>query len=66
MRAFAATGGHDVPWLIDQLVPCLAAVVDNVVIGGEDAVGEPVFAQELPDVLDGVELGAFGFAARRC
>ena len=41
MRPFAPTNGHDVPWLIDELVPCLAAMVDDVVVGGEDAVGEP-------------------------
>src|SRR3546814_11512436 len=46
--------------LIDELVPSLAAVVDDVVVGGEDAVGGPVVAQELPDVFDGVKFGAFG------
>jgi len=56
----AASDGHDVPWLIDKLVPGLAAVVDDVVVGCEDAVGEPVIAHELPDVLDRVQLGTFG------
>jgi len=51
--------GHDVPTLIDEFVPCLAAVVDEIVVGIEDAVGEPVVAQELPDVFDQVELEAF-------
>jgi len=55
MRPFAATDGHDVPRLIDELVPSLAAVVDDVVVGGEDAVGEPIVAHELPDILDRVE-----------
>ena len=32
-------------------------MVDNVVVGSEDAVGEPVVADELPDILDRVELG---------
>jgi len=49
-----------VPWLVDELVPGLAAVIDDVVVGGEDPVGEPVVAHELPDVLDRVEFGAFG------
>jgi len=35
--------------LIDELVPSLAAVVDEIVVGFEDAVGEPVVAHELPD-----------------
>ena len=48
------------PWLIDELVPSLAAVVDDVVVGAEDAVREPVVAHELPDILDGIEFGAFG------
>jgi hypothetical protein len=34
-------------------------VIDEIVVGFEDAVGEPVVAHKLPDVLDGVELGAF-------
>ena len=53
------TDGHDVPWLIDEVVPLLAAVIDDVVVGCENPVGEPVVAHELPDVLDRVELGAF-------
>jgi hypothetical protein len=45
--------------LFDELVPCLAAVVDEIVRGFEDAVGEPVVAHELPDVFDRVELETF-------
>jgi len=60
MRPLAASDGHDVPRLIDELVPRLAAMIDDVVVGREDAVGEPVFAHELPDVLDRVEFRAFG------
>jgi hypothetical protein len=55
----AQSDGHDAPRLVDELVPCVAAVVDEIVIGFEDAVGEPVVAHELPDVLDRIELGAF-------
>jgi len=36
----------------------VAAVVDDVVIGLEDAVGEPVVAHELPNVLHHVEFRA--------
>lgn len=55
-----ATGGHDAPRLIDELVPGLAAMADDVVVKGEDAVGGPVVAHELPDVLDRVQLEALG------
>ena len=34
-------------------------MVDDVVIGLENAVGEPVVAHELPDVFHRIELGAF-------
>ena len=59
MGPFAQSDGHDAPGLIDELVPGVAAVVDEIVVGFEDAVGEPVVAHELPDVLDRVEFGAF-------
>ena len=37
-------------------VPGFAGGVDDVVVGLEDTVGEPILAQILPDVLDRVEL----------
>jgi hypothetical protein len=36
-------------------------MVDEIVVGEEDAVRQPIVAQELPDVLDGIQLGAFGW-----
>src|SRR5262249_5732492 len=54
----AQSVGHDAPRLIDELVPCRTTMVDEIVVGFEDAVGEPVVAHELPDVLDRVELWA--------
>jgi hypothetical protein len=54
------TDGHYAPWLFDDFVPCLAAYVDDVVVGLEDAVGQPVFAHELPEVFDWVEFWGFG------
>ena len=51
--------GHDAPRLINEAVPCEAAVVEDIVVRLEDAVRQPVVAHELPDVLDRVELGAF-------
>lgn len=59
MRPLAEADGHDAPGLVDELVPSLAAVIDEIIVGFEDAVGEPVVAHELPDILDRVELGAF-------
>jgi len=60
MRPIAQADGHDAPGLLDELVPGVAAVSDDVVVGFEHAVGEPVVAQELPDVFGRVEFGAFG------
>jgi hypothetical protein len=51
--------GHDARWLVDQLVPSITAMIDNLVVGFEDAVGEPIIPHELPDVFDGIEFWAF-------
>ena len=59
MGPLAQSDGHDPPGLLDELVPSVAAVVDDIVVGFEDAVGEPVVAHKLPDVFHGVELGGF-------
>ena len=59
MCPLAQSDGHDAPGLIDELVPCLAAVIDEIIVGFEDAVREPVVAHKLPDILNRVELGAF-------
>jgi len=48
------------PRLVDQLVPGEAAMVEDVLVGPEDAIRKPVVAHELPDVLDRVQLGGFG------
>jgi hypothetical protein len=52
--------GHDAPGLIDKLVPGVAAVIDDILGGFEDPIGEPVVAHELPDVLGWVQLGRLG------
>ena len=49
--------GHDAPRLIDELVPGVAAVINDIVVRGVDTVRQPVVAHELPDVLDGIQLG---------
>lgn len=55
MRPSPTPDGHDFPGLVDEVVPGVAAEGDDLVVGCEDAVGQPVVAQELPDVLDWVE-----------
>jgi hypothetical protein len=59
VRPVAQSDGHDPPRLVDELVPSLTAMVDEIVVGFEDAVGEPVVAHELPDVFYRVEFGGF-------
>ena len=53
----AAGNGHDFPGLIDERVPGVAAVIDDVVEGFEDTVRQPVCPHELPDVFLRIELG---------
>ncbi len=55
MCPFPPSDGHDLPWLIDELVPGLAAQGDDLVIGYEDPVRQPVVAHELPYVFDRIE-----------
>jgi hypothetical protein len=39
------------------LIPGIAAVIEDILVGLEDAVREPVVAYELPDVFDRVQFG---------
>jgi hypothetical protein len=57
MRPVAQSDRHDGPRLVDELVPGIAAVLEDVLVGAEDAIGEPVVADELPDVFDRIEFG---------
>ena len=57
MSPIAQTDGHDAPGLIAETVPSIATQIDDLIVGFEDAVGEEVVAQELPDILDGVQFG---------
>ena len=59
MSPVAQPDGHDARGLIDEVVPGVAAMIDDIVVVPEHAVGGPVVAHELPDVLHDVELGAF-------
>lgn len=60
MCPLAHSDGRDAPRLIDELVPCEAAVIDDVVVRFEDAVRQPIVAHELPDIFNWIELGATG------
>ena len=66
MRPFADADGHDFPGHIDELVPSRAAVIQDGFIRAENAVGDPVVADELPDVLHWIEFGALGWQRNEC
>lgn len=36
-------------------------MIDDILVGFEDAIGEPVISHELPNILDGVQLWRFGW-----
>ena len=57
---FSGSDRGDTSWLFGEFVPSMAAVIEDVVVVSEDAVREPVVAQELPDVLDRVEFRRSG------
>ena len=59
MNPGSQADGHDAPGLIDEFIPGSAAMIEEIVVGFEDAVGEPVIAEKLPDIFDWIELGAF-------
>ncbi len=61
MSSVSETDGLDAPRLVDEIDPCGTAVVENVFVGLEDPVGQPVVPDELPDIFSRVELGAFGW-----
>ena len=47
MRPLASADGDDFPGLVDEVIPCLAAQGDDLVVGPIDSVREPVVAQAL-------------------
>ena len=59
MRPLAQSDGHDLPGSVDKGIPGVTAVIDDIVVGFEDAVREPVVAHILPDIFDRIELRAF-------
>jgi hypothetical protein len=54
---FTHADRRDFPGRVDELVLGAATVVENAVVGVEDAVGELVAAHELSDIFHRVELG---------
>jgi hypothetical protein len=42
MSPLTHSNGHDAPWLFDEFVPNNAAMVDDIFVGFEDAIREPV------------------------
>jgi len=56
MSPVAQPDGHDAPRLIAQFVPGVATQIDDLIVGLEDSVGQPILAHELPDVLDRIQL----------
>src|SRR3712207_2203705 len=56
MSPVTEADGHDNPGLVDELVPSVTAVIDDLLVGAEHPVRQPVVAHELPDVLDRVQL----------
>jgi hypothetical protein len=40
MRPLAQPDGHDLPGAVDKGIPSVAAVIDDIVVGFEDAVGD--------------------------
>jgi hypothetical protein len=55
MSPIAKSDVHHAPGLVGELVPGVGAMGDDVVIAGEDPVGEPVIADELQDFLLRIE-----------
>ena len=53
----ASRDGHNLPGLVDECVPSVAAVVDDIVEGFENSVRQPVLPHELPDIFLAVEFG---------
>jgi hypothetical protein len=59
MGPVAQSVAYGTAWLVFECVLSVGAAIDDIVVTTEDAVGEPVVADELPDVFGRVELGAF-------
>src|SRR5712675_506298 len=45
--------------VVGARIPGVAAVIDDIVVGFEDSVREPIVAHVLPNVFDRIEVGGF-------
>jgi hypothetical protein len=64
MSPLAQSDGHYFPRAVDEGIPGVAAVIDDIVVGFEDAVREPVVAHMLPDIFDGLSSVQFSANSR--
>ena len=60
MGSITSAHGHDRSRFIDEAVPGGIAMIEDVLVGSEDAVGDPVVTHELPNVLGGFPFGGAG------
>src|SRR3546814_19654476 len=60
MRPAAKADGHDTQRLIDEAVPGVATLFEDITVGGEHPVREPVGAHELHTFSTGLSSGHFG------
>jgi hypothetical protein len=58
--------GHDFPGHVDELIPSKAAGVQDGLIRFENSIGDPVVADELPDVFHRIEFRALGGQRNEC
>src|SRR5262249_26142331 len=54
---FSSRDGHNLPGLVNECVPSVAAVIDDIVEGFENPIRQPSLTHELPDVVLAVEFG---------
>ena len=60
MRALAQCDGHDPPRLVNEPVPCLAALVDEIVVGFEDQLESQLSRMHCQTFSTGLSSGDFG------
>ena len=60
MSPLSETDGSDGFRQVGKVVPGGTGGVDDVLDAVEDGIGQPICAQELPDILDRVQFGSTG------
>ena len=65
-RRFAGEFKAEAVGLVDEVSPSITGCIDDVVVAFEDAVGKPVGAHVLPDVLDRVQFRGAGWQKDQC